>query len=185
MRSLQKRVSATTAKPLGTQGAKALEDALATWTKAIGASASPAQGWTADLRACERLSRDLRAGYAVWWDYSTRGKRWWVEMEVDNETATGRLLDLSGEMWVTGLVDPRPDRFMPRDDQRGGRQVGWGGSSADSMSARPFTTTSKRVGIGRTMYAYTTIDGTVYGVHPRVFARGEGAYCSLPVPRLN
>jgi hypothetical protein len=185
MKSLRERVRVTTAKPLGQGGAKALEDAFATWTEAIGADASPVQGWTADLRRCERLGQQVRAGYALWWDYSSTGRRWWVELQVDNETARGRYLELSGTMWVTGLLDPRPDRFTRRDKKRGGREVAWGGSSADSMSARPFATTSKRVGLGRIGFVYTTAQGTVYGLRPEVFAPGGGRSCSLPVQRLN
>jgi hypothetical protein len=185
MSSLRQRVRVTTAKPLGPRGSKALEDAFAAWAQAIGAEASPLQGWTANLRACEQLGHQIRAGYALWWDYSSEGKRWWVELRVDNRTTKGRLLELSGAISVTGLVDPRPDRFMPRDEKRGGRKLFWGGSSADSMGARPSTTTSKRIGLGRIGFVYTTSQGTVYDVRPEVFALGGDYSCSLPVSRLN
>ena len=185
MLSLRKRVREATTAPVGTSGLRAIEGAFARWVEATDAGANPLQDATAGLRACRRLGHEIRAGYALWWDYSPDGKRWWVEMQVENRTATGRLLDLSGEMWVTGLVEPRPDRFMPRDEKSGGRQLGWGGSSADFISARPFTTTSQRVGLGTTGFAYTTSEGTVYGVRPKVFLRHAGNTCSLPVPRHN
>lgn len=184
--SLRKRVRVATAAPLDTRGLKAVEASFARWVEAVGAGAvSPLQGATTGVRACKRVGRQVRAGYALWWDYSSDGKRWWLQLQVDNETDKGYLLDLSGEMWVTGLVDPRPDRFMPRDEKRGGRQVGWGGSSADFMSARPFTTSSQRVGLGAIGFVHTTSEGTVYGVRPEVFLRHTGNVCSLPVPRLN
>jgi hypothetical protein len=132
----------------------------------------------------ERAASRLR-GYALWWDYSSTGRRWRVELRVDNRTAKGRLLDLSGAISVTGLLDPRPDRFTERDKKGGGHKLGWGGSSADSMAARRFTTTSKRVGLGRVGVVYTTSEGTVNNVRPQVFSYQGQFSCSLPVPRLN
>lgn len=184
--SLRKRVRVATAAPLDARGLKAIEASFARWVEAVGAGAvSALQGASVGVRACRRLGQQVRAGYALWWDYSSDGKRWWVQMEVDNETDKGYLLDLSGEVWVTDLVRPRPDRFMPRDEKRGGRQLGWGGSSADFMPARPFTTASQRVGLGVFGFVETTSEGTVYGVRPEVFLRHAGYSCSLPVPRLN
>jgi hypothetical protein len=185
MRSLRERVHSATSAPLDARGLRALENAFAGWVKTTGAGANHLEGATAGLRGCERLSAEIRPGYALWWDYSTDGKRWWVEMQVDNRTARSPLLDLSGAISVTGLVDPRPDRYMERADKPGSRRLFWGGSSADFMAARPFSTTSQRVGLGRTVYVYTTIGGTVYSVRPEVFAHHGDWSCSLPVPRLN
>jgi hypothetical protein len=183
--ALRRRVRLASSAPLDARRLNAIEAALARWVKATGAGQNHLADAAAGLRACKRLSQEFRAGYALWWDYSSQGKRWWVEMQVDNRTAKGRLLDLSGAISVTGLVDPRPDRFMPRGEKAGSRKLYWGGSSADFMSARPFTTTSQRVGLGRTVYVYTTTEGTVFSVHPEVFAHNDEYSCSLPVPRLN
>lgn len=185
MVALRQRVRAATVAPLGARGLKALEDAFAKWVEATNAGTNHLEGAIARLRGCERLSDEIQAGYALWWDYSSNGRRWWVEMQVDNRTARGRLLELGGSISVTGLVDPRPDRFMPRDKERGGHLLSWGGSSADFMSARPFTTTSQRVALAAAEFVHTTSEGMVYSVRPEVFAFNGKYACSLPVPRLN
>jgi hypothetical protein len=185
MVALRRRVREATVAPLDARGVRTLENAFALWVRASGAGPNFLQGATAGVRTCERLSHLVRAGYALWWEYSPTGKRWWVDLQVDNETDKGYLLELGGTLWVTGLVDPRPDRFMARDKRRGGRKLFWGGSSADFMTARPLTTTSKRVVPAATEFVYTTSQGTVYYVRPEVFMRHDGENCSLPVPRLN
>ena len=185
MLSLRERVREATTAPLGAPGLKALETAFGSWVEATEAGASHLEGATAGLRGCERLGNQIRAGYALWWDYSSGGKRWWVELQVDNRTDKGRVLELSGAISVTGLVDPRPDRFMERDKKRGGHKLFWGGSSADFMSARPFTTTSQRVALAASEFVYTTIEGMVYSVRQEVFAYNGEYGCSLPVLRLN
>src|SRR5687767_4945585 len=83
MASLRKRVRVATAAPLDARGLKAIEASFARWVEAVGAGAASAlQGATAGVRACKRLGQQVRAGYALWWDYSSDGKRWWVQMHV-------------------------------------------------------------------------------------------------------
>ena len=182
MRSLRDRVWVATASPLDATGLQSIEDAFASWVEAIGARRSPLQGASATLRSCHRLGDQVEAGYALWWDHTPDGKRWWVQIVINNETARRYWVDLDGTMWVAGLIQPMVGR-VPYDKERGGRQIVWGGSSADSMYAYPSTTTSRRIGL--TEFVYTTSEGVVYDVRPNVFVFHSGHNCSLPVPRLN
>ncbi len=140
---------------------------------AIGARGSPMQGATATWAARDGLATQVRAGYALWWDYIPDGKRWWVQMVVENDIDKRFWLDLAGTMRVTGQVYPQRGR---------GRSV-WGGSSADGIYAKPSTAWTRRVGL--TEFLHTSSDGKVYDVQPEVFIFYEGRGCSLPVPRLN
>jgi hypothetical protein len=173
MATLESDVQAATAAPLDARRLTDLEDGFARWARAIGARGSPMQGATATLRHCNELAIQVRAGYALWWDYIPAGKRWWVQMVVENDIDKRFWLDLAGTMRVTGQVYP----------QRGRRRSVWGGSSADSMYAKPSTTSSRRVGL--TEFLHTSSDGEVYDVQPEVFIFYQGRGCSLPVPRLN
>ena len=173
MATLRSELRAATAAPLDARRLGDLEDGFERWARAIGNRESPLEGATATLRHCKGFAKQVRAGYEVWWDYIPEGKRWWVQMVVENDTDKRYLLDLSGTMRVTGQVWPN----------QGGRRSGWGGSSADSMYATPGSTSTKRVGL--TEYLHTTAKGEVYDVHPEVFIYHQAHSCSLPVPRLN
>lgn len=173
MSTLQSDVRTATAAPLDAPRLGDLEDAFARWAQAIGRRDSPMQGAVATLRHCNQLADWLRAGYALWWDYTPDGKRWWVQILVENDTDKRYWLDLLGTMRVTGQTYPN----------RGRRRIGWGGSSADSMYAYPSTTSTRRVGL--TEFVETTAEGFVSDVRPEVLIYHQGHSCSLPVPRLN
>jgi hypothetical protein len=104
-----------------------------------------------------------------------------VQVVIDSDLSARVWVDLGGALWATGL--PR-DPYV-RHDRRGGQEVVWGGSSADSMYAQPFTRSTKQVGLpGPSGYLLTPADSRVYGVRPEVYVRHSGSTCSLPVPRL-
>ncbi len=180
IRTLRSDVHAATEVPLGASGVRALEKAFARWGSAIEADTSPLSGASAALRHCERFGERVRPGYALWWDHAPDGRRWWVQVEIENRTDTRYWVDLSGTMAVTGLTHPRVGG--PRDEH-GGRRISWGGSSADSMYAWPSTTSTRKVGL--TEFVFTTPAGLVYDVRPEVFIRHDEVTCSMPVPRLN
>jgi hypothetical protein len=179
---LRSEVWTATAAPVGARRMGDIEDAFAVWARAIGVRRSPMHGASDLLDRCNELGRQLRAGYALWWDHEPQGKRWWVQIIVENDTAKRYWVDLQGTLWVTGL--PRVDRYA-RHDERGGEELSWGGSSADSMYAEPFGTTTQRVGVGMFSFVHTSSDGVVYGVRPEVLVYVPGGTCSLPVPRMN
>ena len=181
MRELQRGVLRLTESPLGATRLARMERAFDRWTVEVGARRSPMAGASQSLRSCERLGEDVRAGFAVWWDHVPGGRRWWVQLVMENDTAQRRWVGLGGTMWATGLIHPRV--HPPVRDDRGGTQLRWGGSSADGMSAAPKGTTTRRVGV--TEFVRTTSDGEVYGVRPEVYLYAGGRSCSLPVPRLN
>jgi hypothetical protein len=183
MDSLRERVWSTTAAPLDARGMRAVEDALGSWVESIGARRNPLQGASETVRSCDRLGDRLAAGYGIWWDYTPDGKRWWVQIEIDNETDKRYWVDLDGTMRVTGQVQPASTTPGMESHAPSNSRIEWGGSSADSMYAYPSTTSVQRVGL--TEYVYTTADGAVSDVRPHVFVQDGGHYCSLPVPRLN
>ncbi len=151
IRTLQSDVRAATDVPLGAAGVRALEKAFARWGSAIAAKQSPLSGASAAIHRCERFGERVRPGYTLWWDHAPEGRRWWVQIEIENRTDARYWVDLSGTMAVTGLTYPRVGG--PRDEH-GGRLISWGGSSADSMYARPSTTSTRKVGL--TEYVFTT-----------------------------
>jgi hypothetical protein len=182
LRALRERVRSTTRSPLDALGVRRLESVFDRWVRAVDGGRSPMAGASDLVRSCRLLGEQVRAGYALWWDHVPEGRRWWVQMVVENETDRQYWLNLDGTMWVTGLRWPIQSH-MPRDRRNGARQISWGGSSADSMYAKPHATTSRRVGL--TANVHTTLTGEVYDVRPRVFLSGPDGSCSLPVPRLN
>lgn len=125
----------------------------------------------------------MSAGYAVWWEPASDGKRRW-RLIVENDTSTGYWLQLGGELWATGL---RPDlaRGHPRDPGRGGHQWGWGGSSADLMYAEPGVRSTTFVGVGEGYHLFMKPHGEVYDVQPELSVSANGHICPLPVPRIN
>ena len=140
------------------------------------------QGTAAWVRRCRDLGTDLGASYTIGWEYTERGRRWWVQMAIDSDLPTRVWVDVGGTLWASGL----PRDPYSRNDGRGGQRVEWGGSSADSLYAQPFTRSTTQVYLpGPAGYLHTSADGRVYGVRPEVFVRhGGGPACSLPVPRL-
>jgi hypothetical protein len=133
------------------------------------------------VRHCRDLGTQLSAGYTAGWEYTERGRRWWVQMAIDSDLSKRVWVDIGGTLWATG----RPRDPYSRNDDRGGQQVEWGGSSADSLYAQPFTRSTTQVYLpGPDGYLHTSADGLVYRVRPEVFVRHGGPTCSLPVPHL-
>jgi hypothetical protein len=180
MAGVKRTVLATTAVPLDAAGLERLEQAIGGWARTLGERA-PLNAAAAWVRHCRDLGTQLSAGYTVGWEYTGRGRRWWVQMTIDSDLSTRVWVDIGGTLWATGL----PRDPYSRNDGRGGQQVEWGGSSADSLYAQPFTSSTKQAGLpGPAGYLHTSADGRVYGVRPEVFVRHGGPACSLPVPRL-
>lgn len=181
MAGVRRAVRATTGGPLDAAGLARLEHALGDWARTLG-SPAPLQGTAAWVRRCRDLGTDLGASYTVGWEYTERGRRWWVQMAIDSDLSSRVWVDIGGTLWATGL----PRDPYSRNDGRGGQRVEWGGSSADSLYAQPFTRSTTQVYLpGPAGYLHTSADGRVYGVRPEVFVRhGGGPACSLPVPRL-
>lgn len=180
MAGVKRTVLATTADPLDSAGLGRLDRAVGDWARTLGAPA-PLQGTAAWVRHCRDLGTQFSAGYTVGWEYTERGRRWWVQMAIDSDLSTRVWVDIGGTLWATGL----PRDPYSRNDGRGGQQVEWGGSSADSLYAQPFTRSTTQVYLpGPAGYLHSSADGRVYGVRPEVFVRHGGPGCSLPVPRL-
>jgi hypothetical protein len=179
MAGVKRTVLATTVGALDAVGLERLERAVGNWGRALGVRA-PLQSSAAWVRHCRDLAAQLRVGYTMGWEYTERGRRWWVQMAIDSDLSTQVWVDIGGTLWATGL--PR-NPYSPKDS-RGGQQVEWGGSSADSLYAQPFTRSTTQVALpGPSGYLHTPADGRVYGVRPEVFVRHGGPACSLPVPR--
>lgn len=180
MADLKQTVLATTAQPLDAGGLGRLERAVGDWARALDAPAPPRRA-SALLQHCRDLGAQLSAGYTVGWEYTERGRRWWVQMAIDSDLSTRVWVDIGGTLWATG----RPRDPYSRNDARGGQQVEWGGSSADSLYAQPFTRSTTQVYLpGPAGYLHTSADGRVYGVRAEMFVRHGGPFCSLPVPPL-
>ena len=180
MAAVKRTVLATTAGPLGAAGLERLEQPVGDWARTLGARA-PLQSTATWVRHCRDLGAQLRAGYTMGWSYTPKGRRWWVQMAIDSDLSTRVWVDIGGTLWATG----RPRDPYSRNDARGGQTVEWGGSSADSLYAQPFTRSTTQVYLpGPAGYLHTSADGRVYGVRPEVFVRHGGPACSLPVQRL-
>jgi hypothetical protein len=179
---LRRTVLRATARPLDVAGLGRLDRAVDEWARMLGAARPPLADVTAWVKHCRELGSQLRAGYTVGWDYTDRGRRWWVEMVIDSDLPARVWVDIGGTLWATGL----PRDPYSRDDKRGGQQVEWGGSSADSLYAQPFTRSTTQVYLpGPSGYLHAAADSRVYGVRPEVFVRhGGGPACSLPAPGL-
>jgi hypothetical protein len=180
MSGVQRTVLATAAGPLDAAGLRRLDRAVGHWARTLDAPA-PVRSASVLLQRCRDLGTQLSAGYTVGWEPTSRGRRWWVQVAIDSDLSTQVWVDIGGTLWATGL----PRNPYARKDGRGGQEVEWGGSSADSLYAQPFTRSTKQVGLpGPSGYLHTSADGRVYGVHPEMFVRHAGQYCSLPVPPL-
>ena len=133
------------------------------------------------LQHCRDLGAQLSAGYTFGWEPTSRGRRWWVQLALDSDLSTRVWVDIGGTLWATGM----PRNPYARKDGRGGQQVEWGGSSADSLFAPPFTRSTKQVGLpGPSGYLLTRGDSRVYGIRPEVYVRHLGQVCTLPVRHI-
>lgn len=180
MAGVRRTVETTTSGPLNAAGLVRLEHAVGDWARTLKAPA-PLEGTASWVRHCRDLGSDLSAGYSVGWEYTERGRRWWVQMAIDSNLSERVWVDIGGTLWATGL----PRDPYSRNDARGGQQVEWGGSSADSLYAQPSTRSTTQVYLpGPAGYLHTSADGQVYGIRPELLVRHDGPFCSLPVQRF-
>lgn len=131
-----------------------------------------------DRAACHQLMPNVRASYAVWWEPTARGKDYWVQMIVQNDTDTRLHGDLEGSLWVTyPLPGTGPAPTLHLGERAA--QWTWGGSSADFIGARPHARTTQFVGVGEFYKVHLGPQGTMFDVRPVIYFDG----CSLPVHR--
>ncbi len=179
VRALWNRTRALTRSDIGLPGVRRLEAAFGEWARAYRED-NPMDDSTALVEYCRTLGDSIRVGYELWWEPATYGRRWSMILVFDNDTDRAPLLDLSGHLWATAMIDA--DRYTPSDGR--GHRTDWGGSSSDSVKAPPGRST-KVVALTRRPELGTGADGEVYDVHAEVFLPVKLGYCSLPVPRLN
>jgi hypothetical protein len=131
-----------------------------------------------DRAACRHLIPNVNASYAVYWEPTARGKDYWVQLIVQNNTDTWLHGDIEGSLWVT---DPLPGMGRAHTMHLGRRayQWWWGGSSADFIGARPHARSTTFVGVGEYYKVHLGPDGTMFDVRPTIYFQG----CSLPVHR--
>ena len=152
-----------------------LDSALAAyrrWSGQVGGSRY-ADRMIASVRGCRAMSHRVHLGYVVREEPAATGKLAWLELVVRNGTDERLHFLLYGHAWVTGLGSgPAAER---RD---------WGGSSADTLEARPHATTRSPVGIGTPIKLHLRDDGRIFGVHAEMTSGTSDMdwWCSLPVP---
>ncbi len=139
------------------------------------------RGAADQVRPCRAVDDRFRVGYELWWDHAPHGRRWWMVLVFDNDTAKTYLLNISGSMKATHVVGKGSWWGRTRD---GAYVFRWGGSSAD-MAETPPGRSTKLVGLSGGPEVWTAPNGRVYDARPEVFFKAGRIGCSLPVPRLN
>lgn len=175
-----------TSRPLAADSLDELLAAYARWATTPGESRR-AERAIANRKACLKLTRQVRTGYAVWSEPTPEGKDMWVQLIVHNETGHRFGVSLNGRLWATGMLPGWGDPTRTHHGVRDATQFTWGGSSADFMYADPHARSTKFVGIGEFYKLHMTSDGDVFDVQPVMTVSGPGipSWCSLPVAREN
>lgn len=165
-------VRRTTRRALDADRLDAALAAYRRWSGQVGGS-KYADRMIASVRGCRAMSHRVHLGYVVREEPAATGKLAWLELVVRNGTDERLHFLLYGHAWVTGLGSgPAAER---RD---------WGGSSADTLEARPHATTRGPVGIGTPIKLHLRDDGRIFGVHAEMTSGTSDMdwWCSLPVP---
>ena len=154
-----------------------LDSALAAyrrWSGQVGGSRY-AERMIATVRGCRAMSHLVHLGYVVREEPAATGKIAWLELVVRNDTDERLRFRLYGHAWVSGRLGSGP----------AAERLVWGGSSADSLEARPHATTRGPVGIGTPITLHLRDDGRIFGVHTEMTSGTSDmdGWCSLPVPR--
>jgi hypothetical protein len=178
-----------TSRPLNAKSLDELLAAYARWATPIG-EGRRAERIIKNRKACLELARQVRTGYAVWWEPTPEGKDMWVQLIVHNDTAHRLAVSLWGSLWATGVLPKRAEYTRTHHGVRDATQWTWGGSSADSMYGEPHARSTTFVGIGETYKLHMTSDGYMFDIQPviqiHLYGPGTTPYgCSLPVVREN
>ena len=169
-------VRRTTRRPLDADRLDAALVAYRRWSGQVGGSRY-ADRMIASVRGCRAMSHLVHLAYVVRERPAATGKLAWVELVVRNGTDERLHFVLAGHAWVTGRLGSgaTPERQE------------WGGSSADTLEARPHATTRSPVGLGSPIMLRLSDDGRIFGVHAEMTSGTSDMpwWCSLPVPEIH
>lgn len=163
----------------GALDADRLDSALASydrWAANVGGSKYATRMITS-VRGCRSMSHRVHLAFVVREEPAATGKLAWLELVVRNGTDERLHFVLAGHAWVTRRLGSGSSA----------ERLQWGGSSADTLEARPHATTRGPVGIGTPIKLHLSDDGQIFGVHAEMTSGTSDMYwwCSLPVPETH
>ena len=178
-----------TGRPLTDEAFRRTVLAFGPWSVRVDgrdASRSLIRSWT----TCRRLAPQVRAGYAVWWDFTPRGTDWWVQLLLDNDLDVKLEVNVGGSLWAAGHPEPAEPLGPLRHHGIPALEFTWGGSSSDYYYAEPHRRTTKFVGIGEFYKVHLPRNGYFFDIRPELSVNplhpADGNWlCALPVPRAN